>query len=55
VSELSARMAASSTWWENYLRERNAAAEKRRSRESYLRFLIAIAASVFILCWELAK
>ena len=55
MSELSARMVASSTWWENYLRERNAAAEERRSRDSYLRFLIAIVASVFIVCWELAK
>jgi hypothetical protein len=48
-------MVSSSTRWESYLRERDAAAEKRRSRDSYLRFLITIAASIFIAAWELAK
>lgn len=51
MSPLANRMAASTTYWENYLRERDSAADRLHSRDSYLRLLIALVATIFIATW----
>jgi len=47
-------MVASSVWWENRLRQMYAESEEVLSYNAWLRFLIAIVATVFIVCWALA-
>jgi hypothetical protein len=45
-------MAASTVWWEGHLREMRETSEDIHSRDAYVRFLIAVAATVFVLCFN---
>jgi hypothetical protein len=42
------RMAASTLWWENYLREMHEASNRKQVRDTCIMLLIAVAVTAFL-------